>query len=74
MGKWLLALLMTVLIVNVALPHLAARARRSRIFRHLRLGQLPGDFSFSLFGRPIFLPLASTLLLSLLFTLVFRYL
>jgi len=34
------------------------------------LGRLPGDFSFKLGGRLWYLPLASSLLLSLLATLV----
>ncbi len=32
----------------------------------LGLGKLPGDFRFRLFGREFFLPLTSTVLLSLL--------
>jgi hypothetical protein len=34
--------------------------------RHLGLGRLPGDFSFRWRGREVFVPLASSLLLSAL--------
>jgi len=34
--------------------------------RHIGLGRLPGDFSFKWRGREYFVPLASSLLLSLI--------
>ena len=34
--------------------------------RHIGLGKLPGDFSFRWHGREVFVPLASSVLLSLL--------
>ena len=40
--------------------------RLSRRLRHLGLGKLPGDFSFRWRGREVFVPLASSVLLSLL--------
>jgi len=63
MPKWLIAVLITVLLVNVFLPRLAAL---------LRLGRLPGDFRFRLRGRDYYFPFASTLLLSLAATLILR--
>lgn len=63
MPKWLIAVLITVLLVNVFLPRLAAL---------LRLGRLPGDIRFRLRGREYYLPFASTLLLSLVATLILR--
>jgi len=63
MPKWLIAVLITVLLVNVFLPRLAAL---------LRLGRLPGDIRFRLRGREYYLPVASTLLLSLVATLILR--
>lgn len=74
MGRWFLVFLLLLLVVNVGLPWLASRLGRSPILRCLRFGHLPGDFSFELFGRPVFLPITSTLLLSLLFTMLLRYL
>lgn len=63
MTKWLLAVLVTVIIVQIALPRLAAR---------LRIGRLPGDFRWRFGQRQIYLPFTSTLLLSGLATLVWR--
>ncbi len=63
MPKWLIAVLITVLLVKVFLPRLAAL---------LHLGRLPGDIRFRLRGREYHLPFASTLLLSLAATLILR--
>ena len=38
------------------------------------LGKLPGDFRFRLFGREFFVPLASSVVMSLLAMLLARYL
>ena len=35
-----------------------------RWLERIGLGKLPGDFRFSLFGRPFFIPLTSSVLLS----------
>lgn len=40
----------------------------------LGFGRLPGDFRFRLFGREWFLPITSTLLLSLLAAAIARWL
>jgi len=42
--------------------------------RRLGLGRLPGDFRLTLFGRTLFLPFASTLLLSALLALLLKVL
>ena len=42
--------------------------------RRWRLGHLPGDLHFDVFGRHIHIPLTSTLLLSLLVGLAIRWL
>lgn len=65
MLKWLTALLITVFIAGVCLPRLAA---------FLRIGRLPGDFTFRFRGRMYNFPFATTLVLSLLATLLFRLL
>ena len=41
--------------------------------KRLGLGRLPGDFQFRLFGRDWYLPLASTLLLSFVLSLVGKW-
>lgn len=65
MTKWLLAMLVTVIIVQICLPRLAA---------WLRLGRLPGDVTLSLGRRSCYLPFGTTLLLSGLAALVWRLL
>ena len=51
-----------------------ARSRAADAMGHpqLGLGKLPGDIRFRLFGKTIFLPFASTVLLSLLLFIVLR--
>jgi hypothetical protein len=39
----------------------------------LGIGRLPGDVRFSLFGKKIFLPFASTILISLFVALISRF-
>jgi hypothetical protein len=61
--KWLLVLAVAVVIISLMSPWLA---------RH-GLGRLPGDVTVRFRGRPVYLPITSTLLLSLLLTLVTRF-
>jgi hypothetical protein len=56
MLKWLAALLIVLVILSAAAPQLD----------RLRLGRLPGDWRIPLRGRVLYIPLASTVLLSLL--------
>lgn len=65
MLKWLIALFVTVFIVGICLPRLAAL---------LRLGRLPGDLRIKLRGRDYVFPFATALMLSLLAMLVLRLL
>jgi hypothetical protein len=65
MLKWLLVLAVTVIVAAVFMPRLTA---------WLRVGRLPGDITVRLRGREVFLPFATTLLLSLLATLLLRWL
>lgn len=65
MLKWLVALLITVFVAGVFLPRLAA---------WLRIGRLPGDVSVRFRGRAYSFPFGTTVLLSLLATLLFRFL
>lgn len=46
----------------------------SPVLQKLGFGKLPGDLRFKVFGREVFVPLTSTLLLSMLAALIARFL
>ncbi|RZI44853.1 DUF2905 domain-containing protein [Herbaspirillum sp. HC18] len=54
MIRWVLTIFIALVIFSAAMPWL----------EKLGIGRLPGDVRFTLFGRQISLPFASTLLLS----------
>ena len=56
MIRWIVVVFLALVLINGLSPWL----------RRLGLGKLPGDFNFKLFGRQVSVPLASTILLSLL--------
>lgn len=56
MLRWFLVIFLAVIVFSAALPWL----------EKFGVGKLPGDVRFTLFGKKIFLPFASTVLLSLL--------
>ena len=56
MIRWLIVVFLALILFNGLMPWL----------RRLGLGRLPGDFRFKIFGREFFLPLATTVVLSLL--------
>jgi hypothetical protein len=62
MTKWLLVLIVGATIITLLVPWMA---------RH-GLGHLPGDVTFNWKGRRIYLPITTTILLSLALTLVGR--
>ncbi|MDP9108291.1 MAG: DUF2905 domain-containing protein [Pseudomonadota bacterium] len=62
MMRWFLTIFFALIVLSAALPWL----------EKLGLGRLPGDLRFRLFGKVIFLPFASTVLLSLLLFVVMR--
>jgi len=62
MLKWLLVLVVGVVVIMLATPWLAKRG----------LGGLPGDITVNWRGRRIYLPITTTILLSLLLTLFGR--
>jgi hypothetical protein len=62
MLKWLLVLVVGVVVITLATPWLAKRG----------LGRLPGDITVNWRGRRIYLPITTTVLLSLALTLVGR--
>ncbi|MBF5004065.1 DUF2905 domain-containing protein [Diaphorobacter caeni] len=63
MIRWVVVVFLALILINGITPWL----------RKLGLGRLPGDFHFRLFGRDWFIPLASTLVLSGLLSLIARY-
>ena len=62
MLKWLLVLVVGIIVIALAAPWLRQRG----------LGRLPGDIVVRWRGRPIYLPITTTVLLSLVLTLVAR--
>ncbi|HEV7618062.1 MAG TPA: DUF2905 domain-containing protein [Burkholderiaceae bacterium] len=64
MIRWFLTIFIALLVFSAALPWL----------EKLGVGRLPGDVRFTLFGKTIFLPFASTVLLSTVVFVVARLL
>jgi Protein of unknown function (DUF2905) len=64
MIRWLIVVFLVLFLINWFTPAL----------RKLGFGQLPGDFRFKLFGRDFHLPVATTVLVSMLAALVARFL
>ena len=56
MLRWVVVTVLTLVLFSGVMPWL----------RRFGIGRLPGDFSFRLFGREVSVPLASTLLLSMI--------
>ena len=63
MIKWLIIVVLALVLFAGLTP----------LLRRMGLGRLPGDFRFRLRGRDYSLPVASTVLLSLLAMLVARF-
>ena len=63
MLKWLLTTVLALVVMTAAMPWLA---------RRFGIGRMPGDMRFTVRGREYLLPLASTLILSLLAWLIGR--
>lgn len=62
MLRWMLVILLALVLISWAQP----------LLQRLGLGKLPGDFRFRLFGREWYLPLASTLVLSFVVSLLMK--
>lgn len=60
MFRWFLSIFVALVLFSALLPWL----------HKLGVGKLPGDIRFTFMGRPVFLPFASTILLSLLVVLI----
>lgn len=63
MFRWFLVIFFAVIVFSAALPWL----------EKFGVGKLPGDVRFRVFGKTIFLPFASTILLSLLVFVVAKF-
>jgi hypothetical protein len=63
MFRWLLIIFVALFLLASLLPAL----------ERLGLGKLPGDLRFSIFGLKIFLPFASTVLLTAFLFLIARF-
>ena len=63
MIRWLVIIFLVLMVFSSLLPWL----------EKLDIGRLPGDVRFSLFGKKIFLPFASTILISLFVALISRF-
>jgi hypothetical protein len=64
MIRWVLTIFIALIVFSAMLPWL----------EKMGVGRLPGDIKFTLFGKTIFLPFASTILLSTVIFLVARFL
>ncbi len=63
MFRWLIIIFLVLIVFSSALPWL----------EKLGIGRMPGDVRFRLFGREIFLPFASTILISVVVFLLGRF-
>ncbi len=64
MFRWLIVVLLALIIFSGLQPWL----------QKLGFGRLPGDFRFRLFGREWFIPITSTLFLSMLASVIVKWL
>lgn len=63
MIRWLIVIFLALLLINGLHFWL----------QRIGLGRLPGDLRFRIFGREFFLPIASTVVLSLVAALIARF-
>ena len=56
MLRWVLTIFLALIVFSAAMPWL----------EKLGIGRLPGDVRFKIFGRQVFLPFASAVLLSMI--------
>ena len=56
MIRWIIVIFLALMLINWFTP----------VLQRLGFGKLPGDFHFKLFGRDWFIPLTTTIVLSLI--------
>lgn len=64
MFRWLIVVFLVLVLVNGFTPWL----------QKLGFGRLPGDFRFKIFGREFFIPITTTLILSMLAAAIAKFL
>lgn len=64
MIRWLIVTLLALILISGLRPWL----------NKIGLGNLPGDFRFKLFGREFFLPITTTVVISLVASLIAKWL
>ena len=62
MIRWMIVIFLALLLISWFTP----------LLQRLGFGRLPGDFRFRLFGRAFFLPVTTTVLLSMAASLIAR--
>jgi len=63
MIRWIIVIFIILILINWFAP----------VLQRLGFGTLPGDFRFRLFGRDFYLPVTTTVLLSLAAGVIVRY-
>jgi len=63
MFRWLIVIFLSLLLINWVSPLLG----------RLGFGKLPGDFRFRLFGREWFIPITTTVMLSVVAGLIAKF-
>jgi hypothetical protein len=64
MFRWLIVVFLVLVLINSFTPWL----------KKLGFGRLPGDFRFKVFGREFFIPLTTTIILSMVAAVIARFL
>ncbi len=63
MFRWLIVVFLALVLINSVTPWL----------QRLGFGRLPGDFRFKVFGKEFFIPLTSTIILSLVAAAIAKF-
>jgi len=64
MFRWLIVVFLALVLINGLTPWL----------QRLGFGKLPGDFRFKIFGREFFIPITTTLILSMVAAAIAKFL
>jgi len=63
MFRWLIVIFIGLMLINWFTP----------FFKKIGFGRLPGDLRFTIFGREFFLPLTTTIILSMVASVVSKF-
>ncbi len=63
MFRWLIVIFLALVLLNGLTPWL----------QRLGFGKLPGDFRFKVFGREFFIPLTTTIILSMVAAVIAKF-